>query len=284
MLAACTFTGSKTSEEPETVPAETATPESVAESAVQERTEDTTLESQTEHISVDNFLDVTEEQYLGEYIKLGFIMREGGTGKVQTPTYTPDEENNQLMIEAEFLDKNGKLLEHQAYGWGGGENTAIQFEYWDTEDQISEVLIHAACNGSSYNLRYHVKEREKASEIPMNLELTGINGERAVLAVAKTYSNALVLCIDSVEDGITPFYKNNVVLLKRKDWDGTYLGPVSVKADGDNLRIIYRIEREHIGNIEALVCGQGGEREKYAITPAAFAMEQQKTAKNDKLL
>lgn len=274
LLVACTFTGSKTPEEPETVPAETVIPEAVAESAVQERAEETTLESpsensgQPEQIPVDNFLDVTEEQYLGEYIKLGFIMREGGTGKVQTPTYTPDEENNQLMIEAEFLDKNGKLLENQAYGWGGGEDTAIQFEYWDTEGQISEVLIHADCNGSSYNLRYHVKEREKASEIPMNLELTGINGERAVLAVAKIYSNALVLCIDSIEDGITPFYENNVVLLKRKDWDepSTYLGPVSVKADGDNLRMIYRIERENIGNIEALACGQGGDRENYAIT------------------
>ena len=97
----------------------------------------------------------------------------------------------------------------------------------------------------------------------MNLELTGMNGERAALTEAKIYSNALVLCIDSIEDGITPFYENNVVLLKRKDWDepSTYLGPVSAKADGDNLQTIYRIDRENIGNIEALACGQGGERE-----------------------
>ncbi len=88
----------------------------MAERAVRESTEETILESQpenssqTEQIPVDNFLDVTEEQYLGEYIKLRFTMREGGTGKVQTPTYTPDEENNQLMIEAEFLDKTGTPL------------------------------------------------------------------------------------------------------------------------------------------------------------------------------
>lgn len=284
LLAACTFTGSKTPEEPETVPAETAIPESVAESAVQESTEETILESQpenssqTEQIPVDNFLDVTEEQYLGEYIKLGFIMREGGTGKVQTPTYTPDEENNQLMIEAEFLDKTGTPLMDRTYGigWGGGEGEpVIQFEYWNVGGQVSEILIHAQCNGSGYDLRYQVKESENPVEIPMNLELTGMNGERAALTEAKIYSNAVLLCLEGDEEEILPFYENNVVLLKRKDGDepSTYLGPVSVKADGDNLWMIYRIDMENIGNIEALACGQGGDREKYAITPVTFAME-----------
>lgn len=275
LLAACTFTGSKIPEEPENIPVETATSESVEESVVQESTEETALESQTEQIPVDNFLDVIEEQYLGEYIKLGLIMREGGTGKVQSPIYTQDDENNRLMIEAEFLDKDGTLLENLEYGWGGGEDTAIHFEYWDTEGQVSEIAIHAACNGSSYNLRYQVKEEKKPIEIPMNVELTGINGERAVLAAAKIYSNALVLHIDSIAEGITPFYENNVVLLKRKGLDdpSTYLGPVSVNTDRDSLRIIYRIERENVGNIEALACGQGGERETYPITPVTFVME-----------
>ncbi len=280
LLAACTFTGNKTTEEYPNALTETGISETVTESASPEKKEETEPESsdQPERIPLDNYLDVTGEEYLGEYIRLHFVMREGGTGTVQFPTYMPDEEKNQLMIEAEFLDKTGTLLDVRPYGigWGGREGEPeIQFEYWNVGGQVSEILIHAQCNGSGYDLRYQVKESEKPIEIPMNLELTGMNGERAALTEAKIYSNALLLCLEGNDEERTPFYKNNVVLLKRKGWDdpGTYSGPASAKSDGDNLQLIYRIEKENIGSIEALACGVGGEKEKYAITPVTFAVE-----------
>lgn len=281
LLAACTFTGSKTPEEPEIAPAETAIPESAKESAVQKSTEGINLENQTEissqfeQIPADNYLDVIEEQYLGEFLKLGFIMREGGTGKVQSPTYTPDEENNQLIIEAEFLDKNGKPLENQDYGWGGGEDTAIQFDYWNIEGQVSEIVIRAVCRGSSYDLRYQVKASEEAKEMQMDLDIMGMNGERITLTAAKIYSNAMVLYFEGNENEWTSFYRKNVVLLKKKGRDNTvtYGGPLSSKEEGDRLQLVYPIERENIGSIEALACGVGGDKEKYAITSVTFAVE-----------
>ncbi len=278
LLAACTFTGSKTPKEPEmvSVEAETAILESVTEQAVQESPRETKLEStsQTEHIPADNCLDVTEEQYLGEYIRLSLVMREGGTGRVQPPNYTPDEENNQLMIEAEFLDKNGKPLENPAYGWGGGEDTPIQFEYWNTDGQVSEIVIHASCSGSGYDLRYQVKAPEEPKEISMNLKVEGMNGEQITLAKAKVYSNALLLDFKGNEEG-SPFSRKNVVLLKIKGWDNpeNYEGPLSSKADGDRLQLIYQIDRENIETVEALACGVGGDREHYAITPVWFEVE-----------
>lgn len=281
LLAACTFTGSKTLEEPETIPAETVIPESKEESAVRESAEGITLEiqpenpSQFEQIPAENYLDVIEEQYLGELLTLGFTMREGGTGKVQSPTYTPDEEKNQLMIEAEFLDKNGNPLENQDYRWGGGEDTAIQFEYWNIEGQVSEILIRAVCKGSSYGLRYQVKTPEEPEEIPMDLDIMGMNGERITLTAARIYSNAMVLCFEGNEDEWISFDRKNVVLLKRKGRDAivTYEGPLGSKAEGDHLQLVYPIERENIGSIEALACGVGGDKEKYAITSVTFAVD-----------
>ncbi len=279
LLAACTFTGSKTAEEPAVVSAEAETviPEVVTEQAVQKSPSETKPESdsQPEQIPADNYLDIAEEQYLGEYMKLGLVMREGGTGRVQPPTYTPDEENNQLMIEAEFLDKNGKTLENQAYGWGGGEETAIQFEYWNTDGQVSEIVIHASCSGSSYDLRYQVKPPEEPEEIPMNLDVMGMNGEPITLTEAKVYSNALLLCLEGSEDELAPFSRKNVVLLKKKGWDNAaaYEGPLSSKMEGNRLQLIYPIERENIGTIEALACGVGGEKEDYAVTPVSFEAE-----------
>ena len=71
LLAACTFTGSKAPEEPEVVSAEaeTAIPETVTEPAVQESPGETKPESDSrkEQIPADNYLDIAEEQYLGEY-------------------------------------------------------------------------------------------------------------------------------------------------------------------------------------------------------------------------
>ncbi len=279
LLAACTFTGSKAPEEPEVVSAEaeTAIPETVTEPAVQESPGETKPESDSrkEQIPADNYLDIAEEQYLGEYMTLGLIMREGGTGRVQPPTYTPDEENNQLMMEVKFLDKNGKPLENQAYGWGGGEETVIQFEYWNTDGQVSEIVIHASCSGSSYDLRYQVKPPEEPEKIPMNLDVMGMNGEPITLTEAKVYSNALLLCLEGSEDELAPFSRKNVVLLKKKGWDEpeTYRGPKSSKADGNRLQLIYPIERENIGAIEALACGTGGDRKNYAITPVSFEAE-----------
>lgn len=125
LLAACNFTGNKTTEEYPNALTETGILETVTERAFSEKKEETEPESsdQPERIPLDNYLDVTEEEYLREYIKLHFVMREGGTGTVQLPTYMSDEEKNQLMIEAEFLDKTGTLLDVRPYGigWGGGE-------------------------------------------------------------------------------------------------------------------------------------------------------------------
>ena len=170
-----------------------------------------------------------------------------------------------------MFDKEGTKLKNPEFSWGYGEdNPYLEFHYWNEGGKAAEIFIHAGWDGMQrYELRYPVKEPEMLRELPLDLEITGINGENVTLSMAEIYSNGVVLHLTGTEKDLTQFDSNNVPLLKMKGEEQTenYPGPIDGIKRENEYKYLFRLPEGNSDEIEAVVCGIGGKRENYAVTP-----------------
>ncbi len=252
ILAACTFTGSKQEKtgEDKNPPAVSDTASSIPEA---------------------NYLEIIEERNVGEYISLRLLLREGGTGKTTAIPSAASNPTNRFFVEIDMFDKEGTKLKNPEFSWGYGEgNPYFEFHYWNEGGKAAEIFIHAGWDGMQrYELRYPVKEPEMLRELPLDLEITGINGENVTLSMTEIYSNGVVLHLTGTEKDLTQFDSNNVPLLKMKGEEQTenYLGPIDGIKRENKCKYLFQLPEGNSDEIEAVVCGTGGKRESYAVTP-----------------
>lgn len=281
ILAACTFTGSK---QEETV--EDKNPSAFSDTASYTETEYAETEyAETEFQHTDgkeqpesvssipaaNYLEIIEERNVGEYISLRLLLREGGTGKTTAIPSAASNPTNRFFVEIDMFDKEETKLKNPEFSWGYGEdNPYFEFHYWNEGGKAAEIFIHAGWDGMQrYELRYPVKESEMLRELPLDLEITGINGENVTLSMAEIYSNGVVLHLTGTEKDLTQFDSNNVPLLKMKGEEQTenYPGPIDGIKRENEYKYLFRLPEGNSDEIEAVVCGIGGKRESYAVTP-----------------
>ena len=252
ILAACTFTGSKQEKtgEDKNPPAVSDTASSIPEA---------------------NYLEIIEERNVGEYISLRLLLRDGGTGKTTAIPSAASNPTNRFFVEIDMFDKEGTKLKNPEFSWGYGEgNPYFEFHYWNEGGKAAEIFIHAGWDGMQrYELRYPVKEPEMLRELPLDLEITGINGENVTLSMTEIYSNGVVLHLTGTEKDLTQFDSNNVPLLKMKGEEQTenYLGSIDGIKRENKCKYLFQLPEGNSDEIEAVVCGTGGKRESYAVTP-----------------
>ncbi len=276
ILAACTFTGEKEREPMASTEASTEASREETPGAEPSQEEEP---KEGESIPEENYLEIVSQKQYGNFQEFIFLMREGGTGNVAAPDYLgdlfPDQNPNQdVFVTLTPLNEEGLPDESYqentfgtySYGWtSDGTSELLFLNFWNFCEAPS-VLVTVSYENQTWNQPLDCQPISP-ERIAVEKEIEGMEGEKAVLVGIDQYPDALVLITEG--EDLEEFHRNNVVLLKTKGTENPeeYQGPRESLTTEDSVSILYTGEGLKAEDIEAFVCGTGGERENYGVTP-----------------
>lgn len=172
----------------------------------------------------------------------------------------------------------GNGVPQEMYGYGENSDGSVGVDFWNTENAGS-VRIAVKREGTTIaEALYKTDNEEPYGTYSLHQEIEGMGGSSVTLVSAEEYPNALCLNLrgDS-ETALRQFLERNVILLKQdgvtdeQEWIEPSLSSMNAVEDGE-WRLLYRFEEDvyPMLSVEALVCGQGGNRSEYIVNELEY--------------